>query len=88
MLTVSVYIAPVWPCIKLPVCDLAIVRSGTPPMLAISDAESFAALISPPPETETLFVTLAAALPATFTVSVIADDPDAAMTPLEVQVTV
>ena len=73
---------------KLPVCDLAIVRSGNCVTVVGSVALLLPGLVSPPPETATEFVILAAALPATFTVSVIAEDPDAAITPLEVQVTV
>ena len=88
LVTVIEYVAPVWPWVKLPVWDLAIVRSGTPPIFVTSDAELLPVLVSPPPETETEFVMLEAAFPATLTVNVIVEDPEAAMTLLDVQVTV
>ena len=88
LVTVIVYVAPVWPCVKLPVWDFAIVRSGSCVTVVGSVALLLLELVSPPPDTETELVTLEAAFPATSTVNVIAEDPDAAMTLLEVQVTV
>jgi hypothetical protein len=53
-------------------CVLAIVKSGSCVTVVTSLALLFAVLLSPPPETAAVFVTLAAALFATFTVNVIA----------------
>ena len=57
-------------------------------MVVTSEAELLPVFASPPPEMVTALVTLDAALPATFTVNVIVDDPEAAMTLFDVQVTV
>ena len=73
---------------KLPVCDFDIVKSDSCVTVVGSVAVLLPVLVSPPPETETEFVTLDAAFPATSTVNVIVEDPEAAMTLLEVQVTV
>ena len=67
--------APVCPCVKLPVCVLVMVRSGVPPaalIVVISFAVSLVVLVSPPPDTVAVLVTLAGAFAATLTVSVIA----------------
>ena len=71
---VIVYVAPFCPCVKLPLCDLVMVRSGTLGGLMVvgSEAESLPVLASPPPATVAVLVTLAGALAATFTVSVMA----------------
>src|SRR5438046_2827659 len=71
LLAVNVYV-PLTPTVKLPLCDFAIVRSGSWLIVVASLAESLAVLVSPPPETLTVFVTLAGALLATVTLSVIA----------------
>ncbi len=55
---------------KLPVWLLVIVRSGFRVTLVISLAVSFEVLISLPPETVTVLVTLAGAFLATLTVRV------------------
>ena len=72
LLTVIVYVAPVCPCEKFPVCIFARVRSATCVMVVASVAVSLAVFNSPPPDTVTELLKLAAALLATFTVSVIA----------------
>jgi hypothetical protein len=64
--------APVEPCMNCTLWLLAIVASGRPPMLVGSVAVLFVVLVSPPPETVAVFVTLSAAFAATLTVSVIA----------------
>jgi hypothetical protein len=65
------------------------VRSGTPLMVVGSEAESLLVFVSPPPDTVTVLVTLAGALLATLTASVIAGKlPAAATTVVLVQVTV
>ncbi len=67
LLTEIVYCAPVWPCVKLPVWDLSIARL----MLLIAvGSSSVLGVGSPPPETVPELVTLAGALLATSTVSV------------------
>ncbi len=55
---------------KFPVCDFVIVKSGTPPIVVMSEAVSFDVFVSPPPDTVAVLVTLAGALLATFTVNV------------------
>ena len=55
---------------KLPVCALSMVRSEPAPIVVRSAAVLFVVLVSPPPETVAVFVTLAGALLATATVSV------------------
>src|SRR5205814_450528 len=72
LVAVIVYVAPTCPRVKLPLCDLVMVRSGNWLIVVASLAESLAVLVWPPPETETELVTLAAALLATVTVRVMA----------------
>jgi hypothetical protein len=69
---VIVYVAPVWPCVKLPEWLLVIVRSGGVLIAVVSVAVSLLVFVSPPPEAVAAFVTDAGALLATFTVKVIA----------------
>ena len=69
---VIVYAAPVCPWLKLPEWLLDMVRSGGEAIVVTSLAVSLDVLVSPPPETVTVFVTEAGALLATFTVNVIA----------------
>jgi hypothetical protein len=64
------------------------VRSGTPLTVVGSEAESLLVFVSPPPDTVTVLVTLAGALLATLTASVIAGKLPAATTVELVQVTV
>src|SRR5947209_2172984 len=73
-LTVMVYVAPVWPWVKLPTCELVTVRSASGRALIVvrSVAESFAVLVSPPPLTPTELATDVGAVFETFTVRVIA----------------
>jgi hypothetical protein len=71
LLTEMLYVAPVWPCMKFPMWVFAIVRSGPAAIVVGSLAVSFDVLISPPPDTATLFVTLEDALFATLAVRVI-----------------
>ena len=68
--TAMLYVAPAWPWVKLPVWLLVTVRSGAGGSTTVvgSDAVSFAVLVSPPPETTTLFVTEEAVAAPTFTV--------------------
>ena len=73
---------------KFPACDLEIVRSGSCVTVVGSLAVLLPVLLSPPPDTETELVTLDAAFPATSTVNVIVEVPDAAIALLDVQVTV
>src|SRR5271166_6087054 len=70
LVTVIVYVAPVCPWVKLPVCDLVTVRSGNCTIVVGSVAVSLDVLVSPPPDTVAVFVTLAGALDAAFTVTV------------------
>jgi hypothetical protein len=58
--------------VKFPACAFVIVRSGAEPATIVVGfvAVSFDVLVSPPPATVAVFVTLAGALLATFTVSV------------------
>ena len=73
LLTVMVYV-PVCPRVKFPVCVFVIVRSGKEGATVVvgSLAVSLAVFVSPPPDTVAVFVTLAGAFDATFTVSVMA----------------
>ena len=73
-LTVIVYVAPVCPWLKLPVCVLVTVRSGAVGTTTVvgSLAVLLVVLVSPPPETVAVLVTEEGALPATVTVRVIA----------------
>src|SRR5215470_3261908 len=72
LLTLTAYVAPVCPCVKLPLCDFAIASFGVSAGLMVvgSLALSLLVLVSPPPETLAALVTEAAAFPATFTVKV------------------
>ena len=71
LLTVTVYVAPVCPCVKLPLCVLVIPSTGaTTGMLIIVESVAFA-LTEPPPDTLTAFTCGEAALAATFTDTVI-----------------
>jgi hypothetical protein len=70
LLAAIVYVAPFWPCEKFPLCDFEIVKSGGPLTVVTSDEVSLEVLVSPPPDTVALSVTLAAALDATLTVTV------------------
>jgi hypothetical protein len=56
--------------VKFPLWVFVTVRSGTPLIVVGSVALLFAVLVSPPPPTVTVFVTLAGAALATFTVRV------------------
>ena len=58
---------------KLPLCVLATVIYGSALIVVGSLAELLPVFVSPPPETDTLFVTLAGAVGETSTVSVIAE---------------
>ena len=69
--TVSVYVAAICPCVKLPMCVFAIVRSGPGTIVVGSLAVSLVASSSPPPDTVARLVTLAGAFPATLTVRMI-----------------
>ncbi len=66
LLTVSVYV-PFCPCVKLPLCVLAIVTSATPLIVVGSLELLLPALLSPPPETVAVFVKLSAEFGATVT---------------------
>jgi hypothetical protein len=66
---VMVYV-PVEPRVKLPECVLAIVMSATGLIVVASLEESLPVFISPPPEVDAVFVTLAGAVAETLTVSV------------------
>ena len=86
LVTVIVYVAPIWPCEKLPVCVFVIVRSGPPPIVVESVAVLLPVLTSPPPATVAVLVRVAGALGATSTVSVSAGAAaPAAIAPLCVQ---
>ncbi len=65
-----VYVSPVSPWRKFPLCDFAMVRSAACTTVVGSVAVSLAVFNSPPPETVAELVTEAGALLATFTVSV------------------
>jgi hypothetical protein len=64
---------PLEPRVKLPECVLLMVRSGNWLMVVASLAELLPVLVSPPPVTEAVFVTLAGAVAETLTVKVIAE---------------
>ena len=68
--TVMVYVSPISPCLKMTEWVFVIVRSAARITVVISPVESFAVLISPPPETTAVLVTLGGALLATFTVTI------------------
>jgi hypothetical protein len=76
LLTVRVYVAPVWPCVKLPLCVFVRVRSGRrgaeDVTVVASEAVLLAVFASPPPETVAVLVTPDGALVATVTVTVMA----------------
>jgi hypothetical protein len=66
------YVAPVSPATKLPVCDIAMERSGTVAGVMLVGSEAVTGLVLPPPATLAVFVRLAGALVATSTVTVMA----------------
>jgi hypothetical protein len=71
LVTVMVYVAPIWLCAKLPTCVLVIVKSGGVAMIVVgSVAVLLLVLVSPPPDTVAVLVTLAGAFAATFTLKV------------------
>src|SRR5207245_352515 len=72
LVAVSVYVSPLSPWMKFPVCDLAIVMSATWLMVVGSLVESLLVTTSPPPDTAAEFVTELEAVADTFTVTVIA----------------
>ena len=74
LVTLMVYVAPVCPCVKFPMCVFVIVKSAgaRAETVVASFALSFEVLLSPPPETVAVFVIEAAAFAATLTVKVIA----------------
>src|SRR5258707_15273604 len=61
LFTVIVYVAPACPCVKFPVCDFVMLRSASCVTVVASLAVSFEVLVSPPPDTATVFVIEAAA---------------------------
>src|SRR5437773_11423507 len=71
LVTTMLYVAPVCPTLKLPLWLLLMVRSGGVLIVVRLLAVLFAVFVSPPPETVAVFVTLAGASLATFTVNVI-----------------
>ena len=78
LLTVSVYCAPCWPCVKLvPTCALLIVKSGNEVTATLSTFDTlFAVLLSAQEQaTAAELLMVAAALLDTFTSSVITDVP-------------
>src|SRR5437899_2668065 len=64
--------APLWPCVKFPEWVFAIVRSGDKVVRIVvgSFAVLLPVLVSPPPETVAVLVTVTGALLATLTVRV------------------
>src|SRR5207249_413059 len=58
--TVILYVAPVCPCVKFPLCVFVIVKSGNCMIVVVSFAVLLPVLISPPPDTLAVLVTLAA----------------------------
>src|SRR5262249_21207696 len=72
LVAVIVYVAPVSPWVKLPVCDFAAVMSASWLTAVGSEAVSFDVFDSPPPEIVAVFVTDDAAVALTFTVTVMA----------------
>src|SRR5439155_269500 len=71
LVTTMLYVAPVWPTLKLTLWLLVMVRSGGVLIVVGSVAVLFAVFVSPPPETVAVLVTLAGASLATFSVRVI-----------------
>src|SRR5215472_7539169 len=65
--TVTVYVAPTWPCAKLPTCVLAILSEGA----RITVESLLFAVADPPPATLTWLICGEVALAPTFTVAVI-----------------
>jgi len=70
LLTVTKYVAPVCPCVKLPVCALVTPNTDGFAMIVVESAAL--AVAEPPPDTLTEFTCGEVALVATFTVTVIA----------------
>jgi hypothetical protein len=69
LVTVTVYAAPVCPCVKLPLCVEVTLSTGA----AVTTVESVPIDIAePPPDTLTEFISGDPALAATFTVTAIA----------------
>ena len=67
--TITVYAAPCWPCVKLPLCAFTILSIAG---FAVTLVESVAlALGDPPPDTITALTCGEVAFAATFTVTVI-----------------
>jgi hypothetical protein len=69
LLTVTEYVAPLCPCVKLPVCALVMLSTGTRAIVVESVALAAA---DPPPDTLAWFTCGDAAFDATFTVTVMA----------------
>jgi hypothetical protein len=69
--TTMLYVAPVSPAVKLPLCDMTMERSDAATAVILVRSEVLAGVAVPPPETVPVLVTLAEALAATLTVSVI-----------------
>ena len=70
LLTVTVYVAPLCPCVKFPVCALPMLNTGGLAMIVVESVVF--APTDPPPLTPTLFTCGVEAFDATFTVTVIA----------------
>jgi hypothetical protein len=84
--TLSVYVL-LMPMTKLPVCVFCAVSAGAP--LTVVGSVAVGELAAPPPDALAELVTLGTALESTLTLTVIGVPlPPAAMTPLEVHVTV
>ena len=71
LLTVTVKVAPVCPCVKFPVCVFVIFRTGVGGGITVTMSVPVPG-VDPPPEMETLFVAVAGALVATEVVTVMA----------------
>src|ERR1019366_304108 len=71
LLAVIVYVAPVCPCVKLPVCVLVMIQTGNfGNGLMVVTSSALNPTCKPPPLTVTVLVTLLGAFSATFTVPV------------------
>ena len=70
LVTVMAYVSPASPCWKLPESAILTVRSGGGSIVTVSVAVSLEVLVSPPPETVAVLVTLPEVVEATSTVSV------------------